>query len=119
MARKKPKGEQFDSKERVVAIRDLPGIPEGTGGKVVFVEGFTWIRYWVRFDNGAASYVEVLVAENDLFTAELNLVTAQADRLTQIVNVYKAMGGGWVDMADALAMPSDTSIKPPAASAAK
>ena len=59
-----------------------------------------------RFDNGAASYVEVLVAENDLFTAELNSVSAQADRLTQIINVYKAMGGGWVDAADALAMPS-------------
>jgi multidrug efflux system outer membrane protein len=59
----------------------------------------------VRFDNGAASYVEVLVAENDLFTAELNAVQARADRLTQLVNVYKAMGGGWVDAADAIAGP--------------
>ena len=57
----------------------------------------------VRFDNGAASYVEVLVAENDLFSAELNAVTSQADRLTQVVNVYKAMGGGWVDLGDQLA----------------
>ncbi|HEY8251928.1 MAG TPA: efflux transporter outer membrane subunit [Burkholderiales bacterium] len=59
----------------------------------------------VRFDNGAASYVEVLVAENDLFSAELNLVTNQADRLTQVINVYKAMGGGWVDLSDLLASP--------------
>ena len=59
-----------------------------------------------RFDNGAASYVEVLVAENDLFTAELNAVSAQADRLTQIVNVYKAMGGGWVDLSDQIAGPA-------------
>jgi multidrug efflux system outer membrane protein len=59
----------------------------------------------VRFDNGAASYVEVLVAENDLFSAELNAVTSQADRLTQVVNVYKAMGGGWVDLSDQLAAP--------------
>lgn len=59
-----------------------------------------------RFDNGAASYVEVLVAENDLFTAELNAVSAQADRLTQIVNVYKAMGGGWVDLSDQIASPA-------------
>jgi multidrug efflux system outer membrane protein len=59
----------------------------------------------VRFDNGAASYVEVLVAENDLFTAELNAVQAQADRLAQVINVYKAMGGGWVDAADAIAAP--------------
>jgi multidrug efflux system outer membrane protein len=60
----------------------------------------------VRFDNGAASYVEVLVAENDLFSAELNAVTSQADRLTQVVNVYKAMGGGWVDLGDQLAGPA-------------
>jgi len=59
----------------------------------------------VRFDNGAASYVEVLVAENDLFSAELNLVTNHADRLTQVINVYKAMGGGWVDLSDLLAAP--------------
>jgi hypothetical protein len=30
----------------------MPGIPEGTTGKVIFPEGLTWIRYWVRFDNG-------------------------------------------------------------------
>jgi outer membrane protein, multidrug efflux system len=60
----------------------------------------------VRFDNGAASYVEVLVAENDLFTAELNAVATQADRLTQLVNVYKAMGGGWVDLSDPAAGPA-------------
>ena len=39
-------------KERVVAAMDLPGIPAGTTGKVFFVAGFDWIRYWVRWDNG-------------------------------------------------------------------
>ena len=39
-------------KDRVVAAKDLPGIPAGTAGKVSFVQGFTWIRYWVRWDNG-------------------------------------------------------------------
>lgn len=38
--------------ERVRASIDLPGIPEGTPGKVRLVEGLTWIRYWVSFDNG-------------------------------------------------------------------
>jgi multidrug efflux system outer membrane protein len=65
-----------------------------------------------RFDNGAASYVEVLVAENDLFTAELNAVSAQADRLTQIINVYKAMGGGWVDLSDPIAAPAQLASPP-------
>ena len=57
----------------------------------------------LRFDNGAASYIEVLYAENELFSAELVAVSTLADRYTQLINVYKAMGGGWVDMSDPLA----------------
>jgi multidrug efflux system outer membrane protein len=45
----------------------------------------------------------VLYAENELFGAELAAVASQADRYTQIVNVYQAVGGGWVDEADKLA----------------
>jgi hypothetical protein len=52
MARKEGKGEHLAMKERVVATTDMPGVPEGTTGKVIVVEGLTWIRYWVRFDNG-------------------------------------------------------------------
>jgi hypothetical protein len=52
MARKEGKGEHLHMKERVVATTDMPGVPEGTTGKVIVVEGLTWIRYWVRFDNG-------------------------------------------------------------------
>jgi outer membrane protein, multidrug efflux system len=57
----------------------------------------------LRFDNGVSSYVEVLVAENDLFSAELTAVNTQAERYSQLINVYKAMGGGWVDASDPLA----------------
>jgi multidrug efflux system outer membrane protein len=57
----------------------------------------------LRFDNGYAGYLEVLYAENELFGAELAAVASQADRYTQIVNVYQAVGGGWVDEADKLA----------------
>jgi outer membrane protein, multidrug efflux system len=54
----------------------------------------------VRFNGGYASYIEPLYAENELFTAELATVRTFADQYTQIVNVYKAMGGGWIDLAD-------------------
>jgi multidrug efflux system outer membrane protein len=57
----------------------------------------------LRFDNGYAGYLEVLYAENELFSAELTAVRSQADRYAQIVNVYQAVGGGWVDEADKLA----------------
>jgi hypothetical protein len=52
MARSKTKPRELRPKEAVVAAVDMPGIPAGTTGKVTFAEGFTWIRYWVRFDNG-------------------------------------------------------------------
>jgi hypothetical protein len=52
VAKKQTTGEHLARKERVVASNDMPGIPAGTGGKVTIVEGFTWVRYWVRFDNG-------------------------------------------------------------------
>ena len=52
MAKKESTAEVLKPKERVVATGDMPGIPEGTTGKVILPEGLTWIRYWVRFDNG-------------------------------------------------------------------
>ena len=57
----------------------------------------------LRFDNGTASYVEVLYAENELFSAELIAVRTLSERYGEAINVYKAMGGGWVDLADPLA----------------
>lgn len=57
----------------------------------------------LRFDKGVSGYLEVLVAENELFAAELTSVGLLADRYTQLVNVYQAMGGGWVDIAVSMA----------------
>ena len=38
--------------QKIVATVDLPGVPEGTTGKVLVSNGVTWYRYWVDFDNG-------------------------------------------------------------------
>jgi multidrug efflux system outer membrane protein len=57
----------------------------------------------LKFDKGIASYLEVLVAENELFAAELSTVNLLAQRYVQLVSVYQAMGGGWVDLAGSLA----------------
>ena len=55
-----------------------------------------------KFEYGLIGYLEVQLAENDLFSAELTLAGLRAQRFVQVVNVYQAMGGGWVDKADAL-----------------
>ncbi len=37
---------------RVRATVAMQGVPVGTEGKVIHVQGLSWIRYWVWFDNG-------------------------------------------------------------------
>jgi hypothetical protein len=40
------------TKDQVFAGIDLPRVPKGTEGKVIMVQGLSWIRYWVWFNNG-------------------------------------------------------------------
>jgi multidrug efflux system outer membrane protein len=60
---------------------------------------------WLRFDNGYTSYIEVLDAERSLFSAELTYAQTQGVLFAALVNLYKAMGGGWVVEADKLTSP--------------
>jgi multidrug efflux system outer membrane protein len=64
----------------------------------------------VRYENGYTSYIEVLDAERALFDAQVAYTQTQAAMYTAMVNVYKAMGGGWVDEADRMA-PKTTIIQ--------
>ncbi len=63
----------------------------------------------LQYDGGYAPYSTVLQAEQALFPAELNLVSIRAQLFGSAVNLYKAMGGGWVARADEL-----TGSTPPA-----
>ena len=49
----------------------------------------------VRYDGGVTSYLEVLDNERQLFTSELDLAQAQRDELLAVVQLYRALGGGW------------------------
>ncbi|HQR53827.1 MAG TPA: efflux transporter outer membrane subunit [Burkholderiales bacterium] len=57
----------------------------------------------LRYDNGYTSFLEVLDAERSLFTAELDYARNQGDLFQALVDVYKAMGGGWVVQANQFA----------------
>lgn len=48
-----------------------------------------------RYDTGRAGYFEVLEAQQQLFPAEEALAQTQRDQLIAVVNLYKALGGGW------------------------
>ena len=49
----------------------------------------------VRYQGGAAPYLEVLTTDSNLFAAQLNLVSAQQGEALTIVQLYSALGGGW------------------------
>jgi multidrug efflux system outer membrane protein len=51
----------------------------------------------VRYEGGVTSYLEVLYNENELFTAELGLAQARRDELLSVVQLYRALGGGWTE----------------------
>jgi outer membrane protein, multidrug efflux system len=50
----------------------------------------------LRYENGYTSYLEVLDAERSLFDAELAYTQTMGGLLQALINLYKAMGGGWV-----------------------
>jgi multidrug efflux system outer membrane protein len=49
-----------------------------------------------RYTSGISSYLDLLDAERSLFTAELTLVQVEAQELGDVVNLYRALGGGWL-----------------------
>jgi multidrug efflux system outer membrane protein len=48
-----------------------------------------------RYRSGADSYLAVLLAQQDLYSAQRDLVSARTDRLANLITLYKSLGGGW------------------------
>jgi len=48
-----------------------------------------------RYRNGVDSYLTVLTAQQDLYAAQQNLVVLNFSRLSNLVSLYQALGGGW------------------------
>jgi NodT family efflux transporter outer membrane factor (OMF) lipoprotein len=49
----------------------------------------------LRYENGIASYLDLLDAQRSLFAAQLLLVQARLQRLQNQVQLYRSLGGGW------------------------
>jgi len=48
-----------------------------------------------RYRRGLTTYIDVLTAQRSLYIAQSSLVQSDAQQLTNIVALYKALGGGW------------------------
>ncbi|SDM21802.1 efflux transporter, outer membrane factor (OMF) lipoprotein, NodT family [Catalinimonas alkaloidigena] len=55
---------------------------------------------------GYASYLEVVTAQRNVLEAELTLIGYRRDIFMSVVNLYRALGGGWTPPATELATPA-------------
>lgn len=67
----------------------------------------------LQYDNGQTDYLNVLDSERNLFDAELDMAKAQGDIYISLIAIYKALGGGWVNIADCEAISNETDESSP------
>jgi outer membrane protein, multidrug efflux system len=60
----------------------------------------------LRYKSGLANYLDVLIAQRNLFEAELSLTSTHRLHLVSVVQLYKALGGGWSPKDSAQQMPT-------------
>ena len=72
----------------------------------------------LRYENGCTSFIEALDSERSLFDAELSSAQTRGTLFQALMNLYKAMGGGWVVEAEKMAVPKGTPASRPAPRAA-
>lgn len=53
----------------------------------------------LRYRSGVDSYLSVLTAQTNLYTAQQLLITARMERATNLVDLYRELGGGWIEHA--------------------
>jgi multidrug efflux system outer membrane protein len=63
------------------------------------------------FRTGVADYLTVLTAQNGLYAAQQSLVSTRLGRLTSLVTLYRALGGGWVGRTGDTPRPADAGGK--------
>ena len=49
----------------------------------------------ILYEHGGASYLQVLISENNDLAAELNLAQAELNERLALLQIYNALGGGW------------------------
>jgi outer membrane protein, multidrug efflux system len=61
----------------------------------------------LRYRNGVDSYLSVLTAQTTLYDAQQLLITARLNRLTNLVDLYQYLGGGWIERTGDTPRPAD------------
>ena len=61
----------------------------------------------MRFRNGVDDYLNVLTAQTGLYNAQLTLVSTRLARLTNLVDLYRSLGGGWIEHTGDMPRPAE------------
>lgn len=64
----------------------------------------------MRYKNGVDSYLGLLTAQTDFYNAQMELISARLNRLTNLVDLYRSLGGGWIQRTGDEPRPADTSV---------
>lgn len=75
--------------------------------RTTFAQSRTLELSQLRYKNGVDSYLQVLTAQTNLYTVQQSLINARAARLENLVNLYVALGGGWIANAGETPRPAD------------
>ena len=58
-------------------------------------------------------HLTVVDAERNLYSAQLQYVRDQGSLFVALVNLYKAMGGGWIEQAEQMTRGAEKPAAPP------
>ncbi len=87
-----------EAQDALVSNRKARGVVEAQTTQITALRRSLHLAR-LRYDNGYSSYLEVLDAERTLFEVEIALASAQRDQLVAVVEIYRALGGGWAGIA--------------------
>jgi multidrug efflux system outer membrane protein len=100
--------------DAAVAHKRLAEVREAQVMQVASTSGAEQIAK-IRLEGGVSTYLEVLDAQRQNFSAAIALVHTQRDQLLSVIQLYRALGGGWQDHSGPNAPPP---AAPPAPAAA-
>ena len=80
--------------DSLIAIQKLAAVrAEQQAGVVALRDASQLSRE--RYDIGLSSYLEILIADQQLFERELDLARTRGDEMRALAQLYRALGGGW------------------------
>jgi multidrug efflux system outer membrane protein len=83
-----------DASDALIGYEKYHGVREGQEQTVKDLQASVEVSL-MRYRGGTANYLEVLDSQRSLFTAELTLAQNRNNEYQSLVQLYKALGGGW------------------------